>query len=102
MVGIQGSRIRHSYALGSRLHDLEVHARRGITVKSVQEVDQETCLAVQDIAVNSHTNPSMVKVHLKQSKTDPFGHGVDIFWGAPTVPYAQWQPFWPTVPYGQP
>ena len=51
------------------------------TVKSTQEVDQETCLSVQDVAVDSHTNPFMVRVHLKQSKTDPFSHGVDIFLG---------------------
>ena len=49
------------------------------TVRSTQEVDQETCLSVQDVAVDSHTNPSMVRVHLNQSKTDPFRHGVDIF-----------------------
>ena len=49
------------------------------TVKSTQEVDQETCLSVQDVAVD--TNPFMVRVHLKQSKTDPFSHGVDIFLG---------------------
>ena len=50
-------------------------------VKSTQEVDQATCLSVQDVAVDSHTNPSMVRVHLQQSKTDPFRHGVDIFLG---------------------
>ena len=51
------------------------------TIKSTQEVDQQTCLLVQDVAVDSHTNPSMVRVHLKQSKTDPLRHGVDIFLG---------------------
>ena len=31
--------------------------------------------------VDSHTNPSMVRVYLKQSKTDPFRPGVYIFLG---------------------
>ena len=47
-------------------------------VISTQEVDEETCLSARDVAVDSHINPS---VHLKQSKTDPFRHGVDIFLG---------------------
>ena len=51
------------------------------TAKSAQEVDLDTCLSPMDVAVDNHTNPSMVKVHLKQSKTDPFRHGVDIFLG---------------------
>ena len=60
------------------------------TARSAQEADQETCLVVQDVAVDSHTNPSMVRVHLTQSKTDPFRHGVDIFLGRTD---ARWQPF---------
>ena len=44
-------------------------------------MEQVSCLTVQDIAVDSHASPSMVKVHLKQSKTDPFRHGVDILLG---------------------
>ena len=36
---------------------------------------------VEDMAVDSHISPSMTKVHLKQSKTDPFRHSVDIFLG---------------------
>ena len=51
------------------------------TVKSAQEVDEETCLSARDVAVDSHANPSVIRVHLKQSKTDPFRHGVDIFLG---------------------
>ena len=51
------------------------------TVTSAQNVEQETCLSAQDVAVDSHASPSIVRVHLKQSKTDPFRHGVDIFLG---------------------
>ena len=59
------------------------------TVKSAQEVDLDTCLSPMDVAVDNHTNPSMVKVHLKQSKTDPFRHGVDIFSVEPMQTLAQ-------------
>ena len=51
------------------------------TVKSAQAVDLDTCLYPIDVAVDNRTKPSMVKVHLKLSKTDPFRHGVDIFLG---------------------
>ena len=46
-----------------------------------QVFDASLMLTVQDIAVDRHANPSMVRVHLKQSKTDPFRKGVDIFLG---------------------
>ena len=32
--------------------------------------------------MDRHDNPSVVQIRLKQSKTDPFRHGVDIFLGA--------------------
>lgn len=51
------------------------------TVKSGHDTDQESCLTVCDVAVDSHTKPTMVRVHPKQSKTDPFRHGVDVFLG---------------------
>ena len=51
------------------------------TVNSAQEVEKDTCLSTQEMAVDSHTNPSMVRVYLKQSKTDPFRPGVYIFLG---------------------
>lgn len=51
------------------------------TVKSSQDCDTESALSLHDVAVDSHSNPTMVRVHLAQSKTDPFRHGVDIFLG---------------------
>ena len=33
------------------------------------------------MSVDSKSNPGMVKVHLRASKTDPFRQGVDIFIG---------------------
>ena len=39
-------------------------------------------LAAADIAVDSHVSPSHLSVHLRQTKTDPFGAGVTIHLGA--------------------
>ena len=41
------------------------------TVQSGRDTDQESCLTVSVMAVDSHNNPTMVRLHLKQSKTDP-------------------------------
>jgi hypothetical protein len=38
-------------------------------------------LTPEDVSVDDHDNPSMVHIHLKCSKTDPFWHGVDIYLG---------------------
>ena len=38
-------------------------------------------LTVEDVAVDDRANPTMVRIHLKRSKTDPFRHGVDIYLG---------------------
>ena len=51
------------------------------TVRSSQQCDIDSSLSVMDVAIDSHTSPYMVRVHLKHSKTDPFRHGVDIFLG---------------------
>ena len=51
------------------------------TLKSAQDFDPSACLTPQDVAVDKHSNPSMLRVHLQQSKTDPFRHGVDIYLG---------------------
>ena len=51
------------------------------TLKSAEAFDPDASLIPQDVAVDSHTSPSMIRVHLKQSKTDPFRHGVSIYLG---------------------
>ena len=51
------------------------------TIKSAQDYDQSSSLSPQDISVDRHSHPSMICVHLKQSKTDPFKHGVNIYMG---------------------
>lgn len=42
---------------------------------------QSPPLTVKDVAVDERANPSMVRIHLMHSKTDPFRHGVDIYLG---------------------
>ena len=38
-------------------------------------------IRASDVAVDSHSNPSMVRVFLRRAKTDPFGKGVSIYLG---------------------
>ena len=38
-------------------------------------------LRMQDVAVNSRSHPSAIRLHLRRSKTDPTGEGVFIFLG---------------------
>ena len=51
------------------------------TVKNAADVDPSSSLRLEDIAVDQHENPSVIRIRLKQSKTDTFRHGVDIFLG---------------------
>ena len=59
------------------------------TVPNQREFDVNTHLSVTDIAVDSKTSPSVIQVTIKQSKTDPFRKGVQLFlgqtdhWGEP-------------------
>ena len=46
--------------------------------------DASTRLGVKDVSMDSKSNPGMVKLHLKASKTDPFRQGVDILIGKTT------------------
>ena len=45
------------------------------------EFDPGANLSVGDLAVDHKTSPSMIRVTIKQSKTDPFRKGVDLFLG---------------------
>ena len=51
------------------------------TVPSPSAYDPEVHLNLADIAIDSHTTPSLVCLRIKQSKTDPFREGVEIFVG---------------------
>ncbi len=42
------------------------------TVSSVAAFDSSVHLAPQNVSIDSHVTPSVMRIHLKQSKTDPF------------------------------
>ena len=52
-----------------------------ITVTSLADFDPEGHLCEEDVALDSQKNPSVVRVHIKASKTDPFRQGVFVFIG---------------------
>ena len=49
---------------------------------SLNSYDASVHLNLGDLAVDSHTAPSVIRLRIKQSKTDPSRQGVDIFLGA--------------------
>lgn len=51
------------------------------TVPSAEAYDPAVHLNLGDIALDSHTAPSVVRLSIKQSKTDPFRQGVSVFLG---------------------
>ena len=51
------------------------------TVPSPAMYDPEIHLNLGDLALDSHSNPSVVRITIKQSQTDPFRQGVHIFLG---------------------
>ncbi len=60
-----------------------------LTVPSDHRFDQSCHLSTADITLDSYRNPTMLKIRLKASKTDPFRVGVDVFVGrtnSPTCP----------------
>ena len=52
-----------------------------ITTPSDSSFDSSCHLSHGDVTVDELDNPSMLRVHLKASKTDPFRTGVDVFVG---------------------
>ena len=50
-------------------------------VPSQAEYDPNTHLSLADIALDNKVNPSVTQVTIKQSKTDPFRQGVDLYLG---------------------
>ena len=39
-------------------------------------------VTVKDVAVDDHESPSVIRIHLRRSKTDQFGRGVDVYLGS--------------------
>ena len=51
------------------------------TVPSDGSFDPEAHLCYSDIAVDNYARPQIIRITIKQSKTDPFRKGVDLFLG---------------------
>ena len=75
LAGIKQSQARVSPLPKPRLQAGE------FTTLSLQAYDPDVHLSLGDLALDSHTNPTLARVRIKQSKTDPFRHGVDIYLG---------------------
>ena len=52
------------------------------TLTSGQEFDPEADLSEGDVALDDPANPTVIRVHIKASKTDPFQQGVFVYLGA--------------------
>ena len=52
-----------------------------LTVPSNDGYDPAVHLYVGDLALDNATQPSLIRVKVKQSKTDPFRKGVDLYLG---------------------
>ena len=52
-----------------------------MSVPSDQAYDPAVHLSMGDVAVDDSRNPSTLQIKIKQSKTDPFRRGVDLFVG---------------------
>ena len=46
-----------------------------------QAYDPDVHLNLSDLALDNHSNPSVIQLRIKQSKTDPFREGIHIFLG---------------------
>ena len=52
-----------------------------VTLVLGQECDPEADLSEGDVALDDLVNPTVVRVHIKASKTDPFRQGVYVYLG---------------------
>ena len=59
------------------------------TVPSWEKFETGAHLTISDVAVGSHNDPSILRIHIKKSRTDPFRKGVHIYLGCNTLTYAQ-------------
>ena len=61
----------------------------GFTTPSDTQYDKDCHLFIDNSSIDSRDNPQLLKVTLKQSKTDPFRVSVDLSPGLQEQPYAQ-------------
>ena len=58
----------------------------GFTVPNQATYDPDTHLSPADISLDNKVNPSLIVVHIKQSKTDLFRKGITLYLGATNHP----------------
>jgi len=63
------------------------------SVPTQQDYDDSTHLSLKDISVDNCSNPRLIKLRIKQSKTDPFRQGADIYLGATDTPFSELMPY---------
>ena len=49
------------------------------TVPSPHKYDPSTHLSLSDVSLDNRHTPEVMHLHIKQSKTDPFGQGTDLY-----------------------
>lgn len=57
-----------------------------LLTESADQFNPVTDLAWGDVAVDSNRLPTMLRIHLKKSKTDQFGRGTDVIVGRTGLP----------------
>ena len=50
-------------------------------VPAQNQYDHTTHLSILDLSIDDKDSPQLLRVRIKQSKTDPFRQGVDIYLG---------------------
>jgi len=51
------------------------------TVPNYESYDESSHLSLKDLSIDSHVNPCLIKLTIKQSKTDPFRKDINIYLG---------------------
>ena len=62
-----------------------------MSVPDDDSYDPAVHLSRQDIALDDASSPSVVRVRIKQSKTDPFRKGIDLYLGKHRLICVLWQ-----------
>ena len=52
-----------------------------LTVPAQSQYDHSTHLSISDVSIDNKDHPQLLRIQIKQSKTDPFRQGVDIYLG---------------------
>ena len=90
----QPRQYRQHHALGSLLCGFFGFLRSGKFSCSPLAALSGSALMSTDVAVDSHTHPTVVSVHLRHSKIDIFGAGTWVHMGVLMVRSAQLKPCW--------